>query len=83
MTISALEIQFRRFVEQNPGIGFGRMMQIVSEVWHEKHGDSAHLANETYAGLKKKKQKCKRAGHDWSEGSEVLWCDRCGANKKK
>ena len=81
--LSDMEGRFRSFVLNNRAMGYGRMMQMISEIWREQHGDGAHLANETYAGLAKKQKRCKAEGHDWSEGSEYLWCDRCGASEPK
>ena len=78
-----IESDFHRYVQTHREIGYGRMMQMISEIWHAEHGDAAHLANETYSGLAKKKRRCKREGHDWSAGTEYFWCDRCGANKRK
>lgn len=75
--------QFLAIVRLYHDIGYGRMMQIVSEEWHRIHGDSALTVGDAYAVVKRKQLRCKQEGHDWHEGGEYFWCDRCGINRSK
>lgn len=62
-------------------LGYGRMMQMISQQWRREVGDGAAVATDTYHGVEAKKKRCKKEGHDWSPGTEFMWCDRCGASK--
>lgn len=77
------EAQFIHFVEAHSDLGYGRMMQLISGLWRDKDPIGAQLVNETYGGLALKKKRCKREGHDWSNGRTRQWCDRCGASRPK
>lgn len=82
--LDSLDERFRAFVMCNFEMGYGRMMQIVSEVWREQHGDAALTVGDTYASVKKKIARCKREGHDWGDsGTEYDWCDRCAAARPR
>ncbi len=58
-------------------IGYGRMMQIISDEYRRLHGDSALMVSETYGSMKAKRVRCQAEGHDFHDGNEFRWCDRC------
>lgn len=81
--LNGYEKNFIDYVVQNRDIGYGRMMQMISGLWYDLAGDGAHCVSDTFGGVRRKKSRCRRLGHDWEPGSSLLWCCRCGANKSK
>ena len=65
------------------GLGYGRMMQMISQQWRREVGDGAHVATDTYNGVAAKKKRCRKEGHDWRPGGCCDWCDRCNASRTK
>ena len=70
---------FAAFVEKNREFGYGRMMQVISELWREKDPRGALSVGETYGILEIKRARCAAVGHDVRHGNSYDWCDRCGA----
>ena len=77
------EKDFLAQVARHRGIGYGRMMQMISELWRDLEGDGALYANDTYSSLFQKQERCAREGHDPTPGRTYNWCDRCGARLAK
>jgi hypothetical protein len=77
------EKDFMAQVASHRRIGYGRMIQMISELWRDLHGDGALYANDTYSSLQKKRERCAREGHDPSPGTCYDWCDRCGQRLAK
>jgi hypothetical protein len=76
---TADERAFFETVEKLRGIGYGRMMQMISEVWRRSSPDDALSVGDTYFMLEKKRERCKKEGHDIRHGQNWDWCDRCVA----
>jgi hypothetical protein len=64
-------------------LGYGRMMQMISQQWRLEVGDGAKIANDTYNGIKNKRKRCRKEGHDWRPGGSCDWCDRCDKSRPK
>lgn len=72
------ESEFRAMVESFQGIGYGRMMEIISGIWYRKDSNGAFTVGECYGIEKLKRERCKKEGHDVRKGTNWNWCDRCG-----
>lgn len=70
--------EFRAFVEKNREFGYGRMMQLISELWRERDPAGALSVGDAYAILELKRERCAALGHDVHSGAHSDWCDRCG-----
>jgi hypothetical protein len=77
------EAMFFQSVLAWKGIGYGRMMQMISQQWRREVGDGAHCVTDTYNGVEAKKKRCEREGHDWRPGGSYDWCDRCGDSRSR
>lgn len=67
---------FAEIIHDYKHIGYGWMMQKISEIWLKEHGDGAFCITDTYSGVAAKEKRCATEGHDWQAG-ENPWCDRC------
>lgn len=65
------------------GLGYGRMMQMISQQWRREVGDGAHCVTDTYNGVAAKRKRCRTGGHDWRPGGAYDWCDRCNKGRPK
>ncbi len=74
---------FLTFIRDKRWMGYGRMMQIISEEWYRVYGGSAHTCGPCYSTMEQRRERCAAEGHDWSEGNEYKWCDRCGHGESK
>lgn len=77
MTIQ--EQEFIETVKRVRGIGYGRMMQIISNLWRDQDSIGALTVGETYGIEDLKRKRCRTEGHDTRKGGNWDWCDRCGA----
>ena len=77
------EEAFRSFILQKwvRNIGFGRMMQIISEEYQKIDPMGALTVGDCVGTMRRKRERCKREGHDWRRGKGHTWCDRCGEMK--
>lgn len=75
---SEKEAEFRKTVESCQQVGYGRMMEIISGIWHRKDSKGAFTVGETYGIEELKRERCKKEGHDIAKGTNWNWCDRCG-----
>ena len=67
---------FVQLIHDYKRIGYGWMMQRISEIWRKEYGDGAFFMTDTYSGFEAKQKRCATEGHDWQAG-ENPWCDRC------
>lgn len=72
------EADFIGFVEANREIGYGWMLQMISELWHRSDPVGALTVGPCYGTLDRHRERCKKEGHDVSHGHDWNWCDRCG-----
>ena len=71
-------------VEANSDLGYGRMMQMISGLWFDRHGGAAGCVTDTFNGVADKRKRCRKEGHDWGKmGTAYDWCDRCGKSRPK
>jgi hypothetical protein len=70
--------EFRTFVEKNRAFGYGRMMQLISELWREHDPAGALSVGDTYASCEQKRERCATLGHVVHSGAHYDWCDRGG-----
>lgn len=70
--------EFRAFVEQNRAFGYGRMMQLISDLWRSQDPAGALSVGDTYSICALKRERCAAKGHIRHSGGSYDWCDRCG-----
>lgn len=70
--------EFKAFVERHRAFGYGRMMQLISDLWRAKDPAGALSVGDTYSICESKRTRCKTKGHLRHSGGSYDWCDRCG-----
>jgi hypothetical protein len=70
---------FTVLVKCHRAFGYGRMMQLISDLWRSEDPAGALSVGDTYYILEQKRQRCASEGHDRRSGNSYDWCDRCGA----
>lgn len=70
--------EFLEIVKRLRPMGFGRMMQIISDLWYQDDPKGAFTVGECYGVEELKRERCKKEGHDMRKGTNWNWCDRCG-----
>ena len=81
--MNATDKRFARLVEEMQQMGYGRMMQIISEIWFRIDPMGALTVGPCYGTMEKIRERCRKEGHDISHGGSYDWCDRCGAQLPK
>jgi hypothetical protein len=71
--------EFILFVKRCRSFGYGRMMQLISNLWRLEDPKGALSVGDAYVTLERKLARCASEGHDRRSGNSYDWCDRCGA----